>query len=253
MKLGRFVAVSGLVAAVVVLNPPASGVTQAALGATTFEFTGEPQQYVVPAGVTQIEVDAWGAQGGAYDISKCETGGFGGRTTATLTVVPGQTLAVFVGGAGATWDGTAKSVEGGFNGGGNGQMDTIAGSRGGGGASDVRIAPYGLADREVVAGGGGGAGNLAGVTAGGAGGGLVGAPGSGAPYAGGGGTQVAGGVAGTDTLPVWKAATAGTFGAGGDGGYTSGTGAYTGGGGGGGWFGGGGAGGRASSRVLKFG
>jgi len=149
-------------------------------GRVTFEYTGAPQTWTVPDGVTSVAVDLWGAQGGG------SWGGSGGRVQATLSVTPGQELQVNVGGAGG-WR------RGGFNGGGGDR--SIVGF-GGGGASDIRVGTAALPDRVVVAAGGGGAGWGATPVggAGGAGGGLEGGAGADACGAGGGGgTQTAGG------------------------------------------------------------
>lgn len=157
----------------------------------TFTFTGAPQFYQVPADVTQIQVDASGAQGGTPEGTG---GGLGGRTQAVISVKPHDLVNINVGGAGnratAGWNG----------GGGGGCCDRNAA---GGGASDVRINGLTLADRRVVAGGGGGGaahpfgGEPGG--AGGGGGGLDGAKGvngSGQWVGGGGGTQTSGGASG---------------------------------------------------------
>ena len=107
-------------------------------GSQTFNFTGAAQTFTVPAGVTNVTINAFGAQG-------VGGGGFipgnGGRAQGEMAVAPGQVLNVFVGGTNA------------FNGGGIGQ-----GGSNGGGASDVRAGGIALADRVIVAGGGGGAG-----------------------------------------------------------------------------------------------
>jgi hypothetical protein len=109
----------------------------AAGGTMTLNYTGCMQQVVIPAGVTQVTVNTFGAQG-------IGLGGFapgnGGRAQGVLTVTPGQILYVYVGG------------NNGFNGGGAGQ-----GGANGGGASDVRTGGTALANRVIVAGGGGGA------------------------------------------------------------------------------------------------
>ncbi|HSH61633.1 MAG TPA: hypothetical protein VK988_18685, partial [Acidimicrobiales bacterium] len=77
--------------------PPAS----AAPVTRTFDFTGEPQSFVVPAGVCRITVDARGAQGGsATSFDEEQPGAPGGRTTATVGVNPEETLQVLVGGLG---------------------------------------------------------------------------------------------------------------------------------------------------------
>lgn len=202
---------------------------------TTFNFTGSMQSYVVPAGVTELNIDVLGAKGGDGG-NGIKPGGTGGRVRTTLTVSPGQTLYIYVGGIGfspTTY--TTNPINGGFNGGGSSYQ--WAGS--GGGASDIRIGGTTLSDRVVVAGGGGGAGDDH-VTGdkGGNGGDLIGANGE---YnidpnhvaTGKGGSQVAGGIAGDHaSLPP---GTNGAFGIGGDGCIT-----YSGAGGGGGYYGGGG-------------
>lgn len=194
----------------------------------TFNSTGVEQTWVVPSGITLIDVNVTGAGGGA------STGGAGkgGTVLATIRVTPGETLFIYVGGVG-------RVSSGGFNGGGNGGS---ANAGGGGGASDIRRVSNGLANRVVVAAGGGGNGNLGG--GGGAAGGLTGtqgqAPGSGSP--GGGATQTAGGIAG-NAYVGGGSGTAGSLGQGGSGG----TGASGGAGGGGGYYGGGGSGGSDSN------
>jgi hypothetical protein len=208
------------------------------LPGTSFNYTGTAQTWTVPAGVTSVTLHVYGAQGG----------GLGGGARATFGVSPGQVLQLNVGGR-------ADGSTGGFNGGGNGGVPTSGGAgSGGGGASDVRVSPFGLADRIIVAGGGGGdagSGLFQGGT-GGAGGGVQGAGGgpnptnnSGSPGRGGtatgGGAGGAGDSGGTD-------GTGGTLGRGGQGG--AGTcrspGCGGGGGGGGGRYGGGGGGGSYS-------
>ncbi|MDO7852657.1 beta strand repeat-containing protein, partial [Hymenobacter convexus] len=126
------------------------------LPAVTFSYTGAVQPYTVPAGVNSLRVSASGAQGGVG--SNYASGGKGAQVQTQLAVTPGQTLYLYVGGAGSL----AFSNGGGYNGGGNGGL----GGGGGGGASDVRSSASGPAytDRLVVAAGGGGAtGNAGGV------------------------------------------------------------------------------------------
>ncbi|MCW5853849.1 MAG: hypothetical protein KIT87_27525, partial [Anaerolineae bacterium] len=140
-----------------------------------FDYTGAEQIFIVPARVTSVTITALGAQGGA---SFSIPGGLGGETVATISVTPGQTLYVYVGGIGGTGS-FAGGGTGGFNGGASGGS-TIAGGPGGGGgggASDVRQGGNTLANRVVVAGGGGGAGGGLGG-AGGAGGGTTGGMGA---------------------------------------------------------------------------
>ncbi|MCW3123323.1 MAG: surface protein [Flavipsychrobacter sp.] len=111
-----------------------------------FSYTGAVQNYVVPAGCTSVNIIAEGANGAAC-VGNFSQGGIGGRSVCDMTVTPGQTLYIYVGGSGAS---------GGYNGGGN----ALAGNGGmGGGASDVRTGTgLALSDRVIVAGGGGGAG-----------------------------------------------------------------------------------------------
>jgi hypothetical protein len=136
-----------------VLAPIASGRTS-----QTFTTLGQ-STFTVPAGVTQITIEARGGQGGGGSLASCE-GGAGAGVTGDLTVTPGQQLYVEVGGAGGDgWGGRGEF--GGVNGGGDGAAGGYA-SGGGGGASDVRTLPTSngttLGSRLLVAGGGGGGG-----------------------------------------------------------------------------------------------
>ena len=162
---------------------------------TTFDYTGSEQTYIVPAGVVLISIEAYGAQGGTAD------GGEGGYAYGELAVTPGQTLYIYVGEQGnSTNIGSGVSV-GGWNGGGDGGSGTSGSS--GGGASDVRVGGTTLADRVIVAGGGGGM-DFDGTsnTPGGDGGGLDGLDGTiggASGTASTGGTQTAGGTGGVST------------------------------------------------------
>ena len=180
-----------------------------------YSYTGALQIFTVPACVTSITIEALGGQG-----TSSTTGGLGGRAIATYTVTPGDILNIYVGGKGI-------GATGGWNGG-------ASGGSGGGGASDIRVTPYALANRIIVAGGGGGDTGGAGVGTGGTGGGTVGGNGLNCNGANGGagGTQSAGGAGGTG--PTSNGAP-GALGVGG-------TGNGTGGDGGGGYYGGGGGG-----------
>ena len=72
----------------------------------TFNFTGGMQTWTVPAGVTSITIDTYGAQGGTGatggNASSGGIGGLGTQATGTLAVTPGQVLNIFVGGQGGT-------------------------------------------------------------------------------------------------------------------------------------------------------
>ncbi len=121
----------------------------------TFSYTGAAQTFSVPDGVTEVTIEAFGAQG-------C-MGGLGGSTTATIMVTKDETLTIAAGGGGC--DGTGANYNGG------GLSDALYLGPGGGGASDVRQGGTDLSNRIVVAGGGGAAGvvNGAAQSAGGAG------------------------------------------------------------------------------------
>ncbi|OON70107.1 hypothetical protein B0919_05040 [Hymenobacter sp. CRA2] len=175
-------------------SDPVQGLPASASGAqaVTFNYTGGPQTWTVPLGVTSVQVDLAGARGRTIDnCSNCYRGGRGGRVQATLAVTPGQVLTIEVGGD-RGYNPSTLYQDGGYNGGGRG-------SEPGGGATDIRIGGTGLAHRVLVAGGGGGSGYYA---RGGPGGGLTGGDGlvptasnpTGVP--GTGGTQSAGGTTG---------------------------------------------------------
>lgn len=155
----------------------------------TFAYTGAMQTYVVPAGVTSVTIETWGAQGGSNWVSNTNLGGY---VAADVAVTPGSTLYIFVGGQ-------ATTTAGGFNGGGSGE----GAGKGGGGGTDVRIGGVTYNDRVVVAGGGGGAGYWSNLhVVGGAGGGVTGGDGYRDPSfaanpGGKGATQSAGGADGT--------------------------------------------------------
>lgn len=229
-------------------------------GSTTTNYSGSTQSFVVPAGITAINVDVQGAAGGT---TSGFPGGKGARVQARLSVTPGETLTLIVGGAGT--DGgqlrygpgvnlnmtNSFRKPGGYNGGGNGGVgyesgysDTVYELGGsGGGSSEIRRG----SSRLVVAGGGGGAGAFYGV--GGSGGDPNGQVG-GSTYwtgsqGGGGGSQGGGGSGGGGGSPPGQS---GGFGQGGQGGDypTSGNNPGGGGGGGGGYYGGGGGGAAAA-------
>ncbi|MBK6566016.1 MAG: T9SS type A sorting domain-containing protein [Saprospiraceae bacterium] len=240
-------------------TPITANITVTAMVMDTFNFTGQVQQYIVPPGVTSIEIETWGAQGANGTVGNAPgNGGLGGYSKGTLAVTPGETLYLNVGG------------QNGFNGGGPAGIHIGTGAQtfpgNGGGGSDIRQGGAALANRVLVAagGGGGGAANNNSCTSnaqrnGAVGGGLTGADGAGSanectlPAAGGGmgANQVNGGIGGTftfncnnNTLPGF----AGLLGQGGAGGNGGNNGCFPnsqggpGGGGGGGYFGGGGGG-----------
>ena len=179
---------------------------------TTYTFTcpTTTTTWTVPAGVTSITFDVRGGSGGENDgFTTYDRGGYGARVQGTLTVVPGQVLNIYVGGAGASDLYLGGGGLGGFNGGGNGTYyyDGLFyyGAGGGGGASDIRIGGIAMANRVVVAGGGGGAGEngfVANTDRGGDGGGTTGEDGQGyyTIENGYGGTPTSGGAGGVDVV-----------------------------------------------------
>ena len=217
----------------------------------TFIFPIGVCSWTVPSGVTSVNVDARGGQGGIgiYGFA------WGGRITGTLTVTPGETLLFYVGDEGGDYGDIANGYtgRGGFNGGGFGGTVTASigttGS-GGGGATDIRTTTNDLSTRVVVAGGGGGSSNRQGnsccrsIGQGASGGGLTGGSNSYSDgSSGGGGTQSAGGYSYGSSASAGLGGTGqnqstdnGSGGGGGGGGY------YGGGGGGGAWSTGGGGG-----------
>lgn len=197
-----------------------------------FDYTGSVQTYTVPPCVDQIEIVLKGAAGGGMN------GGNGATVTAILDVLPGEVFEIRVGGKG-------DCFAGGWNGGGNGAYASPFSSRscGGGGASDIRVAPYELADRVAVASGGGGMGGGTSDGHGGNGGCLTGATGADTfGNGGGGGTAFGGGFGGAAWASGGNDGANGVVGIGGGGGSDPCGSNAPGGGGGGGRYGGGGGG-----------
>ena len=221
----------------------------------TYLYTGGTQTYVVPAGVTSMNVDVIGARGGGVNCAHTNwqsIGGCGGRVQATIAVTPGHTIQIVVGQKGSNTNGTA------YGGGGKDNLynTTWPGAGGGGGTSIIDLTTG--VTLVVAGGGGGGGGDIcpgSGGTGdvGGAGGGLVGRAGNsnicGVGQGGKGGSAVAGGAGGV-CAPY--TGTAGTFGVGANCVASSGEGS---GGGGGGYYGGGsgayGAGGGGGSSYTN--
>lgn len=180
------------------------------------------QTFTVPAGVTSITAEMWGAGGGG----KTGLGGGGGYAKGDIAVTPGQILTITVGEGGSLNYVASHTI----GGGGYTSLDAGNGGGSGGGRSSIAVGGVDL----ITAGGGGGGGSFV-NNPGGAGGGTTGGDGTGAPnHYGRGGTASAGGAGGTGT--------GGTSISGAQ--YLGGrapTNNYTGGGGGGGWYGGGAA------------
>ena len=196
------------------------------------------QSYIVPGGVTQLYVWAWGGGGGGGFSGAI--GGGGGHSFATFPVTPTEVLDLYIGGGGGitATSVTFATVGGGFPDGGLAVSRTSSRSGGGGGSTSVRRGTNVV----LVAGGGGGASGYPLHTSG-SGGGLSGSSGTaaGGSTGGGGGTQTQGGGTGSTAIPLAWTNTAGDKFFGGSAGSTTNL-TVTGGagGGGGGWFGGGG-------------
>jgi hypothetical protein len=73
----------------------------------TFSFTGSADSFTVPGGVTQVAIDAKGAQGGT--AGNGNLGGSGAEIQASFPVTPNETLQVVVGGAGVSGAGGGAS------------------------------------------------------------------------------------------------------------------------------------------------
>lgn len=226
-----------------------------------YTYTGAPQVFVVPVGVTKINVKLWGAGGGASYYStgtfandRFSSGGSGGYVEGTLSVTPLQAFQIIVGKAGSSNGGERITDFSGAASGG-GPISTTHNIGGGGGYS--AIADFTFSTVYALAGGGGGAGGrsstncnstyVSGLAFGGGGGstgttlplgngGNGGSPACSANAYGRGGTQSAGGAGGTGSFNAGEAGSAFAGGLGGDGNSAQ----DGGGGGGGGYYGGGG-------------
>ncbi|MGE0267025.1 MAG: LamG-like jellyroll fold domain-containing protein [Candidatus Omnitrophota bacterium] len=180
-------------------------------GTQVFTVAGS-DTFVVPKGVTEITVKAWGGGGGGGGGGTVGTGGDGSGAafaTATLAVTPMETLDIHVGGSGGA---------GAFSSGGSGNAS--GDGAGGGGRTAVFRASTPLLIS--AGGGGGGGGDNSSATPGGAGGpggGTTGVNGSASGNAGGGGgaDQSSGGSGGTGGNNSGSAGAADTGGAGADG------------------------------------
>ena len=82
----------------------------------TFNSTGAPQSFQIPANVTRITLDARGGQGGTLRANAMNRGA---RAVSQVNVTPGMTLDVLVGQMGQLAVGSAGGVAA-FNGGGKG-------------------------------------------------------------------------------------------------------------------------------------
>jgi large repetitive protein len=139
----------------------------------TYTYTGAYETFTAPAAGTYL-IEVWGASGGSSITSGC-TGGLGGYSKGEITLSSGNSLYVYVGGAGSVATASGTTL-GGWNGGGSVEGTNVEARRSGsgGGASDVRQGGTALSNRIIVAGGGGGSGSRYSNYFGGFGGGTTG-------------------------------------------------------------------------------
>jgi hypothetical protein len=265
LEMIRIFRIAGTLAALCALAQP--GVAAGAETASRVYSSAGEYAFVVPAGVTSLQVTLVGGNGGTG--AGGALGGLPATAAATLAVTPGETLYGEVAGNGqpATVEGLGL---GGYNGGGlGGELVSLFGGipngGGGGGASDLRTCSASaascgsLASRLLVAAGGGGGGGGSKVKSTPVGGGPGGAPG----FAGTNGTSDGFDLAGTGGGAATGASggsvgsggansSGGSLGLGGDGGEPALVGGG-GGGGGGGLYGGGGGGAGAGEALAERG
>ena len=151
------------------------------------------QEFVVPEGVTELNVVCAGSCGKAASAAA----GNGGKVQCTLTVTPGEILYLTVGAIPSVYSTPSYN------------------------ASDIRIGGTEYSNRIIVAGGGGSGASANGAGAGGSGGGVTGGAGATSRCCGGGqgGTQTAGGAGGVGiawTTQQTRNGSAGSFGLGGN-------------------------------------
>ena len=133
---------SSIPASAVVATNPTPDCSAGTTCTITFIYTGDFYSWTVPSGITSITVDAYGAEGGRSNFrANTAVPGKGGRVQATLNTTSGETLHIYVGGAGSSVTSTsANSASAGWNGGGRGGFGNGSGhwGGGGGGATDIR-------------------------------------------------------------------------------------------------------------------
>lgn len=119
-----------LAAIALVVGATSATSSSAQMTSVTFVFVGGPETFVVPGGVTTLALEAYGAEGGRGGPDGGAAGS-GGRVSTSLSVAPGQSLEVIVGGRGSDAAGLSGG-SGGFNGGGPGGGGAPNGVGGGG-------------------------------------------------------------------------------------------------------------------------
>lgn len=155
LVVGAVVVVGGTGAA------SAAGIPTSTPSATThvtFDYTGGTVDWTVPAGVTSVQLEAAGGEGGGAS-NDAGPEGYGADIGGKLAVTPGEVLAISVGGNGT--DHSAGWGADGMSGGpANSASDKTRDGGGGGGATVVTDLTTGKTI--VIAAGGGGAGGVSG-------------------------------------------------------------------------------------------
>ena len=119
----------------------------------SFSYTGFLQKWVVPSNVYSLTINAIGARGGS-GWANTYTGGYGANIICNVSVTPGQTLFIVVGG----YPGVSKTPLYGFGGNGGVKSSTSYGGAGGGLSGIFTGETPSINNALVVAGGGGGSG-----------------------------------------------------------------------------------------------
>ena len=129
---------------------------------STVYNTSGTHSFVVPAGVSNLTVEVWGAGGGG-GTDRGAGGGGGGYARSVLTVTPGATNTLVVGSGGgistaggASWFGSSSTVFAGGGGGGGSNTSTAGGAGGSGNIGDVTFNGGAGGPRSGQTGGGGG-------------------------------------------------------------------------------------------------
>lgn len=145
---------------------PAAAAPPEAGPIATFHYTGGPQLFTVPEGVTYLTFDAIGGRGG-YPTEGGAPGP-GGETIAGLDVTPGQVLTIWVGenaGGSGGWGYTCGGDQGiatenprAFDGGGGGGSSAVTAGAWNQGTGSCAAATRPAGEPLIVGGGGGGGG-----------------------------------------------------------------------------------------------
>ena len=117
-----------------------------------FSYTGQPVNWVVPAGVTSVTYEAAGGSGGG------DLGSAGADLMGTVTVTPGETFVIAVGGNGTTSSPGGWGYDGTSGGPANSASPSDRSGGAGGGATFIGIQNGTTIEPLVIAGGGGGGG-----------------------------------------------------------------------------------------------